>query len=232
MITATEDPGVVAAWVISSGSAAEPRGVILGRIDMKTLQAVGEPQRLKLPANSRYLQTVGGRLLVGDVMGTIHQFGFDGQPVSPRFSLPFVSTHATTVDGSIALFAGETAVAIVDLSIGRVLSTAPVDSPAPTALLPGGIAVIGKQADGIDLWATEPLVRLGRIANADAEGLIESVSIDETGALWYSSGERYQRISVDAEAWVAQACEFAGGRLTAAEWEQFVSPTRDYRPAC
>ena len=166
-------------------------------------------------------------------MGTVHQFGFDGRQLAPRINLPFVPTNATTLPGSpIALFDGEADIALVDMESREVVSAAAIDSPSPTALLPNGFAVIGRQGDGIDLWSTDPLLRLGRIANADPEGLIQLLSVDATGSVWYSSGERYQRIPIDPEAWIERACELAGGTLTADEWSQFVSATRPYDPAC
>lgn len=232
-ITASTESGVLDVWVVTFESDGVTPQVTFGRIDMTTLQAVDRPHSPQLPANSRYLQTAGDRVLIGDVMGTVHQFGFDGESIPPRIGLPFVPTNASTLPGgSTALFTGQSGIALVDLATGEILSRATIDSPAPAALLPNGLAVIGRQSEGLDLWSTEPLLRLGRIANADSTGVVQTVSVDDSGGVWYFSGERYQHIPIDPETWVASACELAGGTLTADQWSQFVSANRPYDPAC
>jgi WD40 repeat protein len=232
-IGAADDAGVANAWAVALGPQDQATGIVLGRVDMASLSAVEGPHTLALPPNTRFVQPLGDRLLVQDSMGTIRQFAFDAEPMSPRITLSFLATSVSGLPGaSVALIAGDNDVALVDLGSGEVLATAAIEAPAPIGLLPDGFAVLGRQGDGLDLWSTDPLLRLGRIANADPGGLIQLTSIDAAGNLWYSSGERYQRIPIDPEAWVRQACDLGGTRLTEIQWRQFVSASRDYNPAC
>jgi hypothetical protein len=181
-----------------------------------------------------------------------------GAPRGPRYALPTagsVATIAVSADGRLLAVAQSPAI-VFDASSRRARSDTvtvlraddlqvfaeSLESIPDAGTLgfggqhlfftPDSALLVLKGSDALTVWELEGMQRLDHPIALPAHSMALGPGAPRTLLLLSPITRALIEVDLDPRAWSAAACRVAGRALTAGEWQQYVSRTLPYRPAC